>query len=103
MSAAPPPTPNGKPWAVDEISSNGATANVRHDGARRLVVIGYITAIAMPLIGFVLGIVVATRPSKAISRHGTWIIGVSVIASVVWILVFTSGLFTTPNNDLGGY
>jgi hypothetical protein len=96
-----PPTPDNGRWTVDYASSNGATAKVRDDSARRLVVLGYITAIAMPLIGFILGIVVATRPgSKANSRHGVWIIVVSLVASVVWILVFTSGVLTATSNDL---
>jgi hypothetical protein len=54
----------------------------------------------MPLIGLVLGIVVATRPTKANSRHGALIIVVSLIASVVWVLVFSSGLLTASSNDL---
>ena len=100
MSAATPPTPDGEHWTVDYASSNGATANVRSDSARRLVVLGYITAVAMPLIGFILGIVVATRPGKPNSKHGAWIIVLSIIASIVWILVFRSGVLTATSNDL---
>ena len=100
MSATTPPTPDGEDWTVDYTSNNGATANVRSDSARRLVVLGYITGVAMPLIGFILGIVVATRPTKATSKHGAWIIVVSIIASTVWILAFTSGVLTANSNDL---
>ena len=52
------------------------------------------------LIGLVLGIVVATRPSKADSKHAIWIIGLSIIASIVWLLVFSSGVLTSTSNDL---
>jgi hypothetical protein len=67
------------------------------------VVVAYITAIAMPPIGFVLGIIVATRPNKAYSKHGVWIMALSIVGAALWLGVFLSGLFTTPNNDLGGY
>jgi hypothetical protein len=100
MSATTPPTPDGEDWTVGYASSNGARAPVRSDSAHRLIVLGYITAVAMPLIGLVLGIVVATRPGKANSKHGAWIIVLSIIGSVVWFLVFTSGALTDSTNDL---
>lgn len=100
MSASTPPKPDREGWPADYVSSNGATANVRIERDRRLVVLGYITAVAMPLIGFILGIVVATRPLKSNSKHATGIIALSIIASIVWTLVFTSGVFSVPSNDL---
>jgi hypothetical protein len=101
MSATKPPAPNGKPWSSDYVSSNGSTANVVRQTPGRLVVLGYITAFAMPLLGLVVGIVVITRPNKATARHGRWIIGISIIASVIWALVLASGAFTSPTNDMG--
>lgn len=101
MSATTPPTPDGKDWTVDYVSSNGATAKGPSAGSRRLVALGYITAVAIPLLGLILGIVVATRPAKATSKHGIWIIVISLVASVVWILVFTSGALTSNSNDMG--
>jgi hypothetical protein len=100
MSAATPPTPDGERSSADHISSNGARAHIRSESAFRLVVLGYITAITMPVIGFILGIVVATRPAKAMSKHGAWIIVVSIIASIVWILILTSGVLAITNDDL---
>jgi hypothetical protein len=100
MSARTPPTPDGEHWIAENVSSNGATASGWSDSAHRLVVLGYITAVAMPLIGFILGIVVAIRLTKPNAKHGAWIIVVSVIASVVWILVFTSGALTATSTDL---
>jgi hypothetical protein len=52
-----------------------------------LVVVGYITAVLMPLIGFILGIVVATRPSKVTSKHGAWIIVVSIVAFIIYLAI----------------
>jgi hypothetical protein len=100
MSPTTPPNSNGKPWTVDYTSSNGATAKARSDRDYRLVVLGYITAVAMPLIGLILGIVVATRPNKASSRHGAWIIGLSILGSILWLVVFNSGVLTSTTNDL---
>jgi hypothetical protein len=105
MSSANPPTPDGNPWTVDHVSSNGATADVpssRPAGApSRLVVLGYITAVALPLLGLIVGVVVATRPNRATSKHGTWIIGLSIVGSIVWALVFASGVLTSTTNDMG--
>jgi len=87
------------------MSTNGTTghgpAQVRTTGPGRLVVLAYITAFALPLLGLVLGIVVATRPSRATSKHGTWIIILSIAGSVVWALVFASGVLTSTSNDMG--
>jgi uncharacterized membrane protein len=100
MSATKPPAPNGKPWTGEYASSNGATANIRGEGQSRLVVLGYITAFALPLLGLLLGIVVVTRPDRR-ARHGRWIIGISIVASVIWALVFASGVLTSSTNDMG--
>jgi hypothetical protein len=56
MSATSPPGPDGERWRADYVSSHGATADVRNERAVRLVVLGYITAVALPLIGLILGI-----------------------------------------------
>jgi hypothetical protein len=56
-----------------------------------LVVVAYITAVLMPLIGFILGIVVATRPSKVTSKHGAWIIVISIVAFIVWLAIALNG------------
>ena len=100
MSSPTPPTPDGEPWAAGYVSSNGATSDLVNERARRLVVLGYITAVALPPIGLILGIVLATRPAKASSRHWMWIIVVSIIGAVLWVLVFVSGALTSTNNDL---
>ena len=82
MSAATPPTPE------------------RDLRAERLVVLGYITAVAMPLIGLVIGIVLATGLPGARSKHGVRIIILSIIATAVWVLIFTSGVVNTTNDDM---
>lgn len=67
------------------------------ESAGGIVTVGYILAVLMPLIGFILGIVVATRPVKTTSKHGAWIIVVSVGAFIVWIAILAQGASTaTP-------
>ena len=63
------------------------------------MVVGYILAVAMPPIGFVLGVVVAARGARVKSRHGALIIVVSVIAAVAWVVILASGALTTPNDN----
>jgi hypothetical protein len=101
MSARTPPAPDGKPTGSDYVSSNGATSKLQSDSSLRLVVVAYITAVTLPLIGFVLGIVVITRPNRVTSRHGRWIILISIVSTVVWVLVLSSSILTTPSNDVG--
>ncbi len=101
MSATKPPGSNGDGLiTTGYASSNGASANVHNERAKRLVVLGYITAICLPLIGLVLGFGVAFRLAKPYSKHGPWIIVVSLIASVVWVLVLASGALTSTTNEL---
>lgn len=60
-------------------------------GVSGLVVVGYITAVVIPIVGFILGIVAATRryePQTA--RHGVWVIVVSVVAFFVWLAIISS-------------
>jgi hypothetical protein len=68
---------------------------VVEDAAGGIVVTGYIFAVLMPIVGFVLGIVAVTRPAKATSRHGVWIIVASVVAFIVWWAILTSGSSTS--------
>jgi uncharacterized membrane protein len=95
MSTRRPSTPSGEP-----VSSNGASASARDGAAQRLVALGYITAVAMPLVGLIVAIVVMTRTGSTYSRHARWMIVLSIIATIVWILIFTSGVINTSTNDL---
>jgi general stress protein CsbA len=71
---------------------------VQSESIQRLVVLGYITAVAMPPVGLVLGIVLVIRLSAADSKHGVWIIAISIVALVVWLLVLASGAVNTTND-----
>ena len=53
------------------------------DPIEGLVRTGYVSAIVIPILGIVLGIVVATRPS-ALARHGQRILALSIAAAMIW-------------------
>lgn len=98
ISAASPPTPDDERWTAEHPSSNGATPGTRKERLHPLVVLGYITAVAMPPIGLIVGIVVSVRPIRASSKHGLGIIVLSIVAAPVWVLILTSGALTSPSN-----
>ena len=74
--------------AADALEAG--TMDARDDSARRFLVLAYVTAFAIPPLGLILGIVVAIR-LRAYSRHALSIIAISLVASVIWVLVFSSG------------
>jgi hypothetical protein len=60
-------------------------------GVAGLVVVGYVMAVLIPIVGLILGIVAATRRSEPqTARHGVWVIVVSVVAFVVWLAILNS-------------
>jgi hypothetical protein len=78
---------DGRSWAHPEYDPSGPVGPPAPTRADGIVPVGYILAILMPLIGFILGIVVATRPAKATSKHGAPIIVLSVMAFIVTFVI----------------
>jgi general stress protein CsbA len=72
---------------------------VQSESIQRLVVLGYITAVAIPPVGFVLGIVLVIRFTAAESKHGAWIIAISLVALVLWLLLLASGAVNTTSDN----
>jgi hypothetical protein len=102
MTTGRPPTSEHEHWTPDPGSSNGTLDSAIRQKAMRLVVVAYISAVAMPPIGLILGVMVATRPLKKVSRHAVWIILLSLVALGIWWLLFNSGSLTSDNSDLTG-
>jgi hypothetical protein len=67
---------------------------------QRIVALGYITAIAIPPVGLIVGIVIARRRHGPLARHAIWIIVISLIATVVWVAVFASGAISATDNTV---
>lgn len=59
----------------------------------RIVVLGYILAVAMPPFGFAIGVGVGLKTG---SKHWLWMVLLSVAAGVVWaVIIATVGLSST--------
>jgi hypothetical protein len=98
MSSPLPPIRDGRRWDVDNAASNGGPATVARESIQRLVVLGYITAVVMPPVGLILGLLLAVRLAKPNSKQGILIIAVSVIATIAWVLALVVGLLN-PNSE----
>src|SRR4051794_39555393 len=77
IDTAPPPPPPPAPLYVQQGAyqpgAYGQPAPAQ--GVGGLVVVGYVMAVIFPLVGFILGIVAATRKDEPqTARHGPWII-----------------------------
>jgi hypothetical protein len=78
------------PPAASRTHAAVEPATAAESGTPGLVVAGYVLAVLIPIVGFILGIVAVTRPDKRTSKHGVWIIVVSVIAFVLWIAILAA-------------
>ena len=105
MAAEPPQADSEPPQAdserpqADYPSRNGASNRAWSQSFLRLVVVAYILAVAMPPLGFVLGLVVMSRGARAKSRHGVLILAVSVVSAAVWAVIIGSGALNTPSDQ----
>jgi hypothetical protein len=96
MSSPTPPTYNGSRPAAEY--GQGRLARLSSESIQRVVVLGFITAVAMPPIGFVLGLLLAVRLEGSDSKRGRWIIAVSVIAAILWVVTLATGV-VNPNSN----
>lgn len=84
------------PYLLDSTPTETGPAPGR-ESAGAIVGVGYVLAVLIPVIGFIIGIVVATRPAKVTSKHGAWIIVLSVVVFFVYLaLIVNAASTTTP-------
>lgn len=101
ISATSPPTPDGEPWVADSATRrNGSHAAPRRQTIDRLVVLGYIAAISMPPIGFVLAVVIGFRDTQANLKHALLIFTLGLIACALWALAISSGALTATDSSV---
>jgi hypothetical protein len=50
-------------------------------------VAGYVVAVVLPIVGFIVGIILVNRPEKASIKQGLWMIALSVLAAFVLFVV----------------
>ena len=67
-----------------------------HTTIQRLVVTGYIVALAMPPLGFGIGLVLMLS-ARLRSKHAVWIVLVSIFAAILWALLISSGALNATN------
>lgn len=72
-------------------------------GSLGLVIAGYVFAVLMPLVGFILGIVVVTRPQRSISKHGVWVIVLSCVAFTIYLALILHAASTTTVTTTSSY
>jgi hypothetical protein len=63
---------------------------------QRVVVVGYILAVAMPPLGVAAGLVLMLSP-RVRSKHGVWVVLASIVGAVIWALLIRSGALTATN------
>jgi hypothetical protein len=74
-------SPNGNQPARERVRPpDGAVA-----GFSRLDVAGYILAFVLPVFGLATGIVLVRRTRGQPSKHGVWIIAISLIVGVLFV------------------
>jgi hypothetical protein len=66
----------------------------------RIVVLGYIAAVSMPPVGFVLALVVGFRDTHANLKHALLIFALGLIACVLWALAISSGALTATDSSV---
>ncbi len=99
MSAPTPPSPDTELSTADRPSSNGAAPDIPRESIDRIVVLGYITAVAIPPVGLIIGVVLLFRPAMPNSKHAARVIALTIIAAIVWVLLLASGAVNTTSTD----
>jgi Protein of unknown function (DUF2510) len=64
-----------------------ATPDGKEQHASGTIVAGYIFAVLMPLVGFIIGLTQINR-----SRHGLWVVVASVAAFVLWVALISASV-----------
>jgi ABC-type sugar transport system permease subunit len=97
MSSPTPPIQNGSGPAAG-YRAGGNLRRLSRETIQRIVVLGFITAVAMPPVGLVLGLLLALRLDRPHSKRGLWVIAVSIIAAILWFVTLATGI-VNPNSN----
>jgi hypothetical protein len=68
----------------------------KEQDATGVIVVGYVFAVLMPIVGFIIGL---TQINK--NRHGIWVVVVAVLAFLLWMAILSSS--TGGGGGGGGY
>lgn len=79
---------DGKRWTESRqpagLGRASAATGEKEQNASGIVIAGYIFAVLMPLVGFIIGL---TQINK--NRHGIWVVVVAAVAFVIWLAIFS--------------
>lgn len=85
---------DGSKWTDSrQPIKRGPAAGEKEQEASGTVVAGYIFAVLMPLIGFIIGLTQINR-----SRHGIWVVIVSIVAFFVWLAIIANGASSSSSS-----
>ncbi len=73
---------DGKKWT--ESRQPIRAGDQKEQDASGVIIAGYIFAVLLPLVGFIIGL---TQINK--SRHGIWVVVASVVAFMIWLAIFS--------------
>jgi hypothetical protein len=72
----------------------------RDDDGRKndwIIVVGWVTAFLIPIVGFVLGTIMSARPDPDVGNNGWKIMAVSLVVAIAWGLIVVNEFHTaTP-------
>lgn len=77
-------------------SNNGSRPYPERTTLQRVIVVGYILAVAMPPLGVGVGLVLILS-ARLRSKHGAWIVLISIVAAAIWALMISSGALKDTN------
>ncbi len=70
-------------------------------GLSKLVVAGYILAVAVPIVGLGIGVTLLKRPQPGTTRHGLWMIAISIVVTFIFFLVLIVSGHSSGGEELG--
>lgn len=84
---------DGSQWTESRAPIAGVSA--KEERADGVIIWGYIFAVIIPIVGFIIGL---TQISK--NRHGIWVVLASVAAFIIWFALLSAA--AEPSHT-GGY
>jgi ABC-type Fe3+ transport system permease subunit len=70
--------------------NNGSRPYAEQTTVQRVIAVGYILAVAMPPLGLGVGLVLMLS-ARLRSKHGPWIVLISIVAAAIWTLMISAG------------
>ena len=78
---------DGKKWTESrQPAGNGKRpGDEKEQNATGIIIAGYVFAVLMPIVGFVIGLTQINR-----NRHGVWVVVVAAVAFAIWVGILSA-------------